>query len=273
MYGIDGRADLRGAELTHLEGYQGSAPVRIGNAAAHQLQLDIYGELIDSVYLYNKYGEPISYDDWIALSELVDWLCENWDQADEGIWETRGGRQHFTYSRLMSWVAIERSVRVARRRGLPANLGVWLAERDKITRQIMSAGWNAEPAARSSSTTTPRCSTPRCCSCRWSSSSPPATHAGSRRWTRSAASSSPTASSTATTSRPRRTASRATRAPSRSAPSGTSRRSPGRAGLDDARLAFEKMLTYANHLGLFSRRSAPAASCSGTSRRRSRTWR
>jgi GH15 family glucan-1,4-alpha-glucosidase len=147
MYGIDGRSDLEELELSHLEGYERSAPVRIGNAAARQLQLDIYGELIDSVYLYNKYAEPISYDDWMALSELVDWLCENWDQADEGIWETRGGRQQFTYSRLMSWVAIERSVRVARRRGLPANLDVWLAERDKITRQIMTSGWNADRRA------------------------------------------------------------------------------------------------------------------------------
>jgi GH15 family glucan-1,4-alpha-glucosidase len=147
MYGIDGRADLEEVELSHLEGYMGSAPVRIGNGAARQLQLDIYGELIDSVYLYNKHGEPISYDDWMALSGVVDWLCENWDQADEGIWETRGGRQRFTYSRLMSWVAIERSVRVARHRGLPANLPVWLAERDKITRQIMTAGWNADRRA------------------------------------------------------------------------------------------------------------------------------
>jgi len=147
MYGIDGRADLEEIELSHLEGYRGSAPVRIGNGAAQQLQLDIYGELIDSAYLYNKYAEPISYDDWMALSGVVDWLCDNWDQADEGIWETRGGPQRFTYSRLMSWVAIERAVRIARRRGLPANLGRWLTERDKITRQIMTAGWNADRRA------------------------------------------------------------------------------------------------------------------------------
>jgi GH15 family glucan-1,4-alpha-glucosidase len=121
--------------------------VRIGNAASGQLQLDIYGELIDSVYLYNKYAEPISYDDWMALAKIIEWLCENWDEADEGIWETRGGRQHFTYSRLMSWVAIERAVRVARQRGLPADLVSWLETRDQITTQIMQRGWNEDRKA------------------------------------------------------------------------------------------------------------------------------
>ena len=114
--------DLEELELDHLEGYRGSSPVRVGNGAATQLQLDIYGELIDSVYLYNKYGQPISYDDWTALVGIVDWLCDNWDRPDEGIWEVRGGRQNFTYSRLMCWVAIERAIRMARQRGLPADL-------------------------------------------------------------------------------------------------------------------------------------------------------
>jgi GH15 family glucan-1,4-alpha-glucosidase len=142
MYGIDGRADLTEQTLDHFEGYAGSRPVRVGNAAAGQLQLDIYGELIDSVYLYNKYAQPISYDDWSALTQIVEWLCENWDQADEGIWEVRGGRHHFTYSRLMSWVAIERAVRIATQRGLPADLVRWLEVRDRITGQIMDKGWN-----------------------------------------------------------------------------------------------------------------------------------
>ena len=93
MYGIDGRSELPEEELTHLEGYRGSAPVRIGNGAANQLQLDIYGELIDSVYLYNKYGTPIYNDAWVDLSRIVEWLSEHWDQPDEGIWETRGGRK------------------------------------------------------------------------------------------------------------------------------------------------------------------------------------
>jgi len=147
MYGIDGRAELPEEVLGHLEGYAGSAPVRIGNGAAAQLQLDIYGELIDSIYLYNKYGEPISYDSWVELRKIVEWLCDNWDQADEGIWETRGGRQHFTYSRLMSWVAIERAVRMGRYRGLPGDLVKWLDVRDQITEQVMTRGWNEKRGA------------------------------------------------------------------------------------------------------------------------------
>jgi GH15 family glucan-1,4-alpha-glucosidase len=147
MYGIDGRADLEELTLDHLEGYRGSAPVRIGNGAAEQLQLDIYGELIDSVYLFNKYGTPIYHDAWKDISRIVEWVCDNWDQADEGIWETRGGRQHFTYSRLMSWVAVERAVRIARYRGLPADLFKWLSARDAIYGQIMERGWNEKRQA------------------------------------------------------------------------------------------------------------------------------
>jgi GH15 family glucan-1,4-alpha-glucosidase len=142
MYGIDGRRELPEEKLEHLEGYRGSAPVRIGNAAADQLQLDIYGELIDSVYLYNKYGTPISHDAWQDLSRLVNWVGENWDQADEGIWETRGGRKDFTLSRLMCWVAIERAIRMARQRGLPADLVRWMRQRDDIYEQIMERGWS-----------------------------------------------------------------------------------------------------------------------------------
>jgi GH15 family glucan-1,4-alpha-glucosidase len=147
MYGIDGRSDLPEEQLDHLEGYRGSAPVRIGNAAASQLQLDIYGELVDSVYLYNKYGAPISHGAWMDLTRLVDWVCENWDQADEGIWEVRGGRQHFTYSRLMSWVGIDRAVRIALQRGLPADLVRWQSMRDQIYHQIMARGWSEEKQA------------------------------------------------------------------------------------------------------------------------------
>jgi GH15 family glucan-1,4-alpha-glucosidase len=142
MYGIDGRAELTEEVLEQFEGYRGSAPVRIGNGAADQLQLDIYGELIDSAYLYNKYGTPIYHDAWRDLCRIVEWLLDNWEQADEGIWETRGGRQHFTYSRLMSWVAVERAVRIARQRGLPADLVRWMSERDRIYDQIMERGWN-----------------------------------------------------------------------------------------------------------------------------------
>ncbi|MCL6668163.1 glycoside hydrolase family 15 protein [Streptomyces panaciradicis] len=142
MYGIDGRTDLTEAELGHLEGHQGSAPVRIGNAAAEQLQLDIYGALIDSIYLYDKWAKPISSGQWDDVCALVDWVCEHWDQPDEGIWETRGGRKNFLYSRLMCWVAIERAIRMAHRRGLPADLPRWRLSRDTIYRRIMKEGWS-----------------------------------------------------------------------------------------------------------------------------------
>ena len=147
MYGIDGRADLPEYEHPTWEGYRGSHPVRIGNAAAEQRQLDIYGELIDSVYLFNKYGSPIFSDTWDNVRRIVDWLCENWDQADEGIWETRGGQKDFTYSRLMCWVALERSIRMNRARGLPGDIVRWLAERDRIYNQIMQKGWSNERQA------------------------------------------------------------------------------------------------------------------------------
>ena len=147
MYGIDGRRDLSEHQLDHLEGYEGSAPVRIGNDASAQLQLDVYGELVDSIYLYNKYGTPISHDAWEQLSRIVEWVCEHWDQADEGIWETRGGRRNFTYSRLECWVAIERALRIANRRGLPCDRVRWGMSRDQIYRQIMDRGWNERQRA------------------------------------------------------------------------------------------------------------------------------
>ena len=142
MYGIDGRTELPERELTHLTGYAGSAPVREGNAAAGQLQLDIYGELIDAVYLYDKWCQPIPHDYWEALHAVVNWVCDHWDQPDEGIWETRGGRKRFIYSRLMCWVGIERAIRIANRRGLPAELQRWRAARDAIYREIMENGWS-----------------------------------------------------------------------------------------------------------------------------------
>jgi GH15 family glucan-1,4-alpha-glucosidase len=147
MYGIDGRTEVPETELTHLEGYQGSAPVRVGNGAAGQLQLDIYGALIDSIYLYDKWGRSISSDHWDAVCAIVDWVCEHWDQPDESVWETRGGRRSFLYSRLMCWVAIERAMRIARRRGLPAELNRWGRHRDDIYRRIMTTNWSPERQA------------------------------------------------------------------------------------------------------------------------------
>src|SRR6185503_12468106 len=112
--------------LDHFEGYRGSKPVRIGNGAANQLQLDIYGELMDSVYLFNKYGRPISYELWEYLRRLTNWVVENWKQKDEAIWEVRSGRQQFVYSRLMCWVAIDRALRLADKRSFPADRERWL---------------------------------------------------------------------------------------------------------------------------------------------------
>ncbi|WP_030348372.1 glycoside hydrolase family 15 protein [Streptomyces sp. NRRL S-1022] len=142
MYGIDGRADLPERVLPHLEGHRGSAPVRIGNAAVGQLQLDIYGALIDSIYLYDKWAQPIPSGQWDDVCHLVDWVCDNWDQPDEGVWETRGGRKDFLYSRLMCWVAIERAIRLATHRGLPADHRRWRQARDTIYRRIMDRGWS-----------------------------------------------------------------------------------------------------------------------------------
>ncbi|HUA07415.1 MAG TPA: glycoside hydrolase family 15 protein [Solirubrobacteraceae bacterium] len=142
MYGIDGRREIPEELLGHLEGYRGSAPVRVGNNAATQLQLDIYGELVDSIYLYDKYGTPISHRSWDDLAHMVDWVCKHWDQADEGIWETRGGRREFTYSRLQCWVAVERTLRMATARGLPSDRIRLEQARDRIYRQIHERGWN-----------------------------------------------------------------------------------------------------------------------------------
>ena len=147
MYRVDGSTDLEETELDHLSGHLDSRPVRIGNGAADQLQLDIYGELIDSIYLFDKYGTPISHDTWMGLTRIVDWLCEHWDQPDAGIWEGRGEPADHTFSRLMCWVAIERMVRMARNRGLPADVVAWTTTRDEIYLQIMDRGFNTERQA------------------------------------------------------------------------------------------------------------------------------
>lgn len=147
LYGIDGHHGLREETLDHLEGYKGSSPVRVGNDAYNQLQLDIYGELMDSVYLYNKYGTPISYDLWLSLRQLIDWVCGNWQRQDQGIWEVRSGQQHFVYSKLMCWVALDRGLRLADKRSFPADRDRWLRVRDKVYEDIMAQGWNAKRRA------------------------------------------------------------------------------------------------------------------------------
>ncbi len=147
MYRIDGSSDLSEETLDHLEGYAGSEPVRIGNGAADQLQLDIYGEMLDSIWLSDRHAIRVGHPGWTKLSQLADWVCEHWDQPDEGIWETRGGRQNFTYGRLMCWVALDRMVRLAREHGRPADLARWIGQRDALYRQIIDHGWNPERRA------------------------------------------------------------------------------------------------------------------------------
>jgi GH15 family glucan-1,4-alpha-glucosidase len=147
VYRIDGSKDLTESTLDHLDGYRGSRPVRLGNAAFQQLQLDIYGELMDSVYLFNKYGMPISFDLWTYLRSHVNWLCDNWRRDDAGIWESRGDPMQFVYSKLMAWVAVDRGLRLADKRSFPADRARWYAERDSIYLDIMTRGWSERRGA------------------------------------------------------------------------------------------------------------------------------
>jgi GH15 family glucan-1,4-alpha-glucosidase len=143
MYGLDGRHELAEETLDHLDGYRGSKPVRIGNGAYNQLQLDIYGELMDAAYLYDKYGTRVAHDGWMWLRRMADWVCDNWQRRDEGIWEVRGPQQHFVYSKLMCWVALDRAIRLSDKRSLPADRVRWPAVRDQIYEEIFDKGWNA----------------------------------------------------------------------------------------------------------------------------------
>ena len=147
MYGIDGRHKLTEEKLGHLEGYMGSSPVRIGNGAYDQLQLDIYGELMDSVYLFNKYGIPMGYRGWKEVKKIADWVVKNWKLKDEGIWEVRSGQQEFVYSKLMCWVALDRTIRLALKNSLPADLSTYIRTRDEIYYEIMQKGWSEERQA------------------------------------------------------------------------------------------------------------------------------
>jgi GH15 family glucan-1,4-alpha-glucosidase len=142
MYRVDGSSELKEESLPHWGGYRGSRPVRIGNGASDQLQLDIYGEAMDSLFFADQRGLQIGHRGWVSLRKVLDWLADHWDQPEEGIWETRGGRQSFTYGRLMSWVAFDRAIRLASSRGLPAAVTDWTRARDAIYEQIMDCGWN-----------------------------------------------------------------------------------------------------------------------------------
>lgn len=143
MYGIRGEHDLTESTLDHLEGYRHSQPVRIGNGAYTQKQLDIYGEMMDAIHIFNRY-EAITYDLWLQVRRLLDWLEQHWQEPDEGIWEVRGGPKQFLHSRLMSWVAFDRAIRITRHRGWPAPTEDWVKTRAQVYEQIMNQGWSEE---------------------------------------------------------------------------------------------------------------------------------
>ena len=147
MYRVDGSTDLTETVLEHWEGYRGSYPVRIGNGAAEQLQLDIYGKALDSIFYGDERGLLLGHQEWSALEELLNWLADNWDQPEAGIWETRGGPKDFTYGRVMSWVAFDRAIRLAISHGRPAPLDRWQEQRDAIYAQVMTRGWSPERGA------------------------------------------------------------------------------------------------------------------------------
>ncbi|MEU4253355.1 glycoside hydrolase family 15 protein [Amycolatopsis sp. NPDC026612] len=142
LYRVDGTTDLQEENLGHWSGYRGSSPVRIGNDAAGQLQLDIYGEALDSVFTADRAGFEVPHQGWTAVRAVLDWLGEHWDQPEEGIWETRGGRKSFTYGRLMSWVAFDRGIRLATTHGRPAPVEDWTWQRDSIYDQVLNRGWH-----------------------------------------------------------------------------------------------------------------------------------
>lgn len=143
MYGITGEHELTEHTLDHLEGYRQSRPVRVGNGAYTQKQLDIYGEFLDAVAIYNQH-DAISYDLWQNLHSLLTWLGQHWQDSDEGIWEVRGGPKDFLHSRLMSWVAFDRALRVTHQRGWPAPIDDWTNLRSQIYQQIMTKGWSTK---------------------------------------------------------------------------------------------------------------------------------
>ncbi|KAG1810896.1 glycoside hydrolase family 15 protein [Suillus subaureus] len=146
MYTIHGGKDLEEIELLHLDGHKGSKPVRIGNGAADHVQLDIYGELMDCIYLGQKFGRPLSYDTWVLVRELVDFVVANYKKPDLSIWSGSPGQErHFTYSKIMLWVAIDRGLRLADKRSLPCPHRLqWLAARDDLYEEIMHKAWNKD---------------------------------------------------------------------------------------------------------------------------------
>jgi GH15 family glucan-1,4-alpha-glucosidase len=147
VFTVQGDDQLPEQILDHWEGYRGSGPVRVGNAAVSQFQGDIYGELMDAFYLSNKYVSPTSYDVWVKIRKRLEWICDNWHLPDAGIWEMRNREEHFVYSKVMNWVALDRGIRLADKRALPADRGKWIRERDNIYEEVMTKGWNEKRQA------------------------------------------------------------------------------------------------------------------------------
>jgi pentatricopeptide repeat protein len=147
MYRVDGDPDIPETILEHFEGYRGSHPVRAGNAAMDQLQLDIYGEALYALAEGHSVRVHGGYQGWKALADTLDWLADSWDRPDEGIWETRGGRKDFTYSRVMCWAAFDAGLRLAAELSRPADTARWTAARDAILEQVMTRGWSDKEQA------------------------------------------------------------------------------------------------------------------------------
>jgi GH15 family glucan-1,4-alpha-glucosidase len=256
MYRVDGSADLDEEILDHFEGYKGSSPVRIGNGAATQLQLDIYGEAMNSIYLADAHSLPVGHNAWTHLAGMVDWLCEHWDQPEDGIWETRGGRQNFVYGKVMAWVAFDRAIRLSQGRGRPADTARWTNMRDMVYRQVMERGFDPKREAFVQHYDTDVLDASLLYMPLVGFISP-----GDPMWQSTLRAMDEELVSDSLVYRYNPSAS----------PDGL-RGSEGtfsmcsywyvdalaRSGrLDDARLAFEKMLTYSNHIGLYSEEIAP----------------
>lgn len=143
MFSIDGVSELPEMELDHLSGYKNTRPVRIGNGAAFHTQLDIYGELMDSIYLYNKHGKPITYDQWLSIRAILGYVCKIWKDPDMSIWEVRSRKENFVYSKIMLWVAFDRAIRLSEKRCFPCpNRLEWMQHRDTLYDEIMDKGYN-----------------------------------------------------------------------------------------------------------------------------------
>jgi GH15 family glucan-1,4-alpha-glucosidase len=142
MYRVDGSRRLTELTLDHLEGYRGARPVRIGNHAAQQVQLDVYGELMELAWLWSERGRYPDADYWRFLSELVDAAATRWMETDRGLWEVRGEPQHFVHSKVMCWVALDRGIRLAERLGLEAPLEEWKTTRKEMRNSIENNGYD-----------------------------------------------------------------------------------------------------------------------------------